>query len=536
MSEETIEAKQLFLTEEIIKKGYDAQEFSVFLTEQKGEEKIDLEYWSMEDLKNAVESFKMSLLKKKNEIEKQNDEHYINRRHSSMDLTDSRKNKNDENEKSFGKTMSFRDDVKIEGKHLFKDIGDINEEDDNLDEDGENETKIKCIKLNENEITNREDLYIKINLPEVTKKNILSNFSEIEIETIPIGYKSIRKINDFEYISKKIPLINSEIFNPILYIHKSESTEAISSDTIIFLDLYMNSLIQSPYFRTLPIVYDFLTKNEEEWEKIKNENYNKIKEVNKRNKIPNLDGYFNLEFEAGDDEKCLKINDELNLKKESFNKLNKNIDELLKMYDKVCSTLKNISQSFGELKNRYISSPDIINLFAHLELIVKVWDEGLSRQKKYLKDEFRFLFRYINKENMSFLKYYENFKTSYDDFKSKFDKMSTILYPSKKDKKILKNLQREFSFNLVNVFGEYKKLNDNQAKRIENKLNKANTNRDTLFNHIENIFGLLNFFNIKEKKEKDKDKDKAKDKEKDKEKENEKDNKEKGNNIKENKE
>ena len=65
MSEETIEAKQLFLTEEIIKKGYDAQEFSVFLTEQKGEEKIDLEYWSMEDLKNAVESFKMSLLKKK---------------------------------------------------------------------------------------------------------------------------------------------------------------------------------------------------------------------------------------------------------------------------------------------------------------------------------------------------------------------------------------------------------------------------------------------------------------------------------------
>ena len=36
MNDETIEAKQLFLTEEIIKKGYDAQEFSIYLTEQKG--------------------------------------------------------------------------------------------------------------------------------------------------------------------------------------------------------------------------------------------------------------------------------------------------------------------------------------------------------------------------------------------------------------------------------------------------------------------------------------------------------------------
>ena len=477
----------------------------------------------MEDLKKTVISFKESKLKK--EYEKSSNKHFEKRRQSSADLSKNRKNKKDMDNKLLGKVATLDNNDKKYRKKLYYNFMTLNNK-DNLDnsksdEDDENNNKIKCIKLFENEITNRNDLYIKLHLPEKTKKNILSSMSEIEIETIPIGFKSIRKINDFEYIHNKIPLINSEIFNPVLYIHKSENTEAISSDSIIYLQLYMNSLINSSYFRTLPIVYDFLTKNEDEWEKIKNENYNKIKEANKRNEIPNLEGYFNLEFEVGDDEKCLKINEELNLKIDTFNKLNKNINDLLKMYDRICITLKNISESFGGLKNKYINFPNTLNLFAHLEVIATVWNEGLSHQKQYLKNQFRYFFKYLNKENISFLKYYENFQTSYNEFKSKFDKMSKTLYPSKNDKKMLKNLQKDFSFKLVNVSEEYKCLNESQGKRIEVELKKVSAERNILFMHIDNIIGLLNFFNIN-KKEKVKEKESI--------------NKEQFNNIKENKE
>ena len=512
MNDETIEAKQLFLTEEIIKKGYDAQEFSVYLTEQKGEEKIDLEFWTMEDLKNTVKSFKELKLKK--EDEKPSSKRFIKRRQSSAGLSNNRKKIKNRDNNSLGKATTLDGVQKNNRKKLYYNYISLNNE-DNLDnsksdEDDKNNNKITCIKLNENEITNRNDLYIKILLPEKSKKKILSSKSEVEIETIPIGFKSIRKINDFEYIHNKISLINPEIFNPVLYIHKSENTDAISSDSIIYLQLYMNSLINSSYFRTLPIVYDFLTKNQNEWEKIKNENYNTIKETNKRNEIPNLQGYFNLEFEVGDDEKCLNINEELNLKKEAFSKLNKNIDELLKLYDRICITLKNISESFGGIKNKYINFPNNLNLFAHLEVISQVWSEGISSQKQYLKNKFKYFFRYLNKENTSFLKYYENFKTSYNEFKSKFDKMSKTLYPSKKDKKILKKLQRDFSFKLVNVSEEYKILNESQGKRIEAELMKVCNEKNIIFMHIDNIIGLLNFFNIhkKEKKEEEKEKNK----------------------------
>ena len=321
MDDITIEEKQSYLTSEIIKQGYDAQEFSVFLSDQKGEERIDLEYWSMEDLKKAVENFKQSILNKNME---KNSEKLSKRRHSSAGHNDKRKNKKKEEVENYEKTGSQnqikRKNLTIKkGKKidLFNDMMDSDEDnelsDNNSIDEELDETKIKCVKLSENKITNRNDLYIEINLEEKIKNSIDLNSIEFMVETKPIGFKTKRKINDFEYLNQKLPLINSEIFNPFLYLNKSNSKEINSNETIIYLKLYMNSLIQNPYFRTLSIVYDFLTLSIEEWEKIKIDKYDQIKEANKREKIPNLEGYFNLEIEAGDDEKCLKIKIEKSL-------------------------------------------------------------------------------------------------------------------------------------------------------------------------------------------------------------------------------
>ena len=502
MNDYSIISKQQFLTKEIIKKGYDAQEFSTFLTEQKGEERIDLEYWTMEDLRHAVDSFKEEKMIK--DIEKSN-EILNKRRHSSADNTKNRKRNNNKAD-LFGKTISFKNNENNEiskGKHLFKDFFEINNNNqENLGQkdDNENQFKIKCIKLEENDITNREDLWIDIILPDKNRTKILSNISELIIETNPIGFRSIRKIYDFVFLHKKLALINSEVYNPCLYINKSENNEEISKESIIYLNLFINTLIKNSYFRTLPIVYDFLTKEQKEWEKIKHEIYDKIKEINKADKIPNLNGYFNLEMNAGDDEKSLNINEELALKIEVFNKLNKNIDELLKMNKKMNLILKTISETFGELKNRYINSPDTTNLFAYLEIITKIWGDGYITQKEYIINEFIYFFRYMNMENKFFMNYYDNFKQCYYNFKSKFDKMSKILYPSEKDKKILKNLQREFSFKSNNVKDEYQKLNEIQGKRIVYKLNKISNNKKVLFKEVENIQGLLNFVNKKQVK------------------------------------
>lgn len=486
MSDESVHEKQTFLINEIIKKGYDPQEFSEFLSELKGEEKIDLEYWTMEELKNAVDSFTQSknINSEKNEI------------NNSPEPSDIHQNKkNNKNRKNDNKKSS---------KNLFEDMSDSDEEEDNnfdiniLIKDIK-ESKIECVKLKENEITKREDLYIELSLPSKTKSYVFTSSTEFVIEAKKLGWKTKRKISDFEYLNQKLNLINPEMFNPFLYINKSNSIDAINNDATKYLQIYINSLVQNSYFRTLPIVYDFITLSPEEWEKIKVKKYDLIKEPNQRSQIPNLEGYFNIKIEKENIENYLKIKNELVLKNQSFSKFNNYIEDLLKAYYKIGLILKDMSECFKEVINGYINDPDMANLLAHLEVIGKIWEESYTSKKTFVSNEIKYFFKYINKENNSFLKYYNNFKKNTDLLKSKYIKVNNIQNPSQKEKNILNDIKKEFAFKLVNISEEYKKLNENQAKRIAKKLSKIYNDKSKILQDIDTIFEVLSLF--KEKKD-----------------------------------
>lgn len=479
MSNESVHDKQAYLINEIIKKGYDAQEFSEFLSELKGEEKIDLEYWTMEELKNAVDSFIQSKNKnnEKNEIE---------------NLPEQTDNQNKNNNKK------LKNGNKKKSKKLFEDMSDSDEEDTNIDINviiqDIKESKIECLKLKENEITKREDLYIELRLPSNSKINMFTSSTEFIIETKKLGWKTTRKINDFEFLNQKLNLINPEIFNPLFYINKSNSIDAIMTDATKYLQLYINSLIQNSYFRTLPIVYNFITLNPEEWEKIKVTTYETIKEPNQRSQIPNLEGYFKIKIEKEDMENYLKIKNELELKNKSFSKFNNYIEDLLKAYDKIGLILKDMSECFKEVINGYINDADMTNLLAHLEVIGKIWEESYTSKKSFINDEIKYFFKYMNKENNAFLKYYCNFEKNIDLLKSKYIKVINIENPSQKDKNILNDIKKEVAFKLTNISEEYKKLNENQSKRIKKKLNKIHDDKKNILKDIDTIFELLSFF------------------------------------------
>ena len=102
------------------------------------------------------------------------------------------------------------------------------------------------------------------------------NSMQYIIETNPIGFKTSRELKDFEYLYEKLPLINSKVYNPILI---SNYLKKDSNKQILALNLYINAIIERAYFRSLPIIYDFLTLSLEDWEKAKIEKYDKIKEA-----------------------------------------------------------------------------------------------------------------------------------------------------------------------------------------------------------------------------------------------------------------
>ncbi len=64
--ENDTEQKQTYLRENILNKGYSADEFMSFLNSKKGEKGLDLGNWSLEELEQTVSEF----IEIKNELEK----------------------------------------------------------------------------------------------------------------------------------------------------------------------------------------------------------------------------------------------------------------------------------------------------------------------------------------------------------------------------------------------------------------------------------------------------------------------------------
>ena len=533
--EESIEEKQLYLRTEIIMNGYDAHDFSIFLANLKGEEKIDLEYWSLEEVKNAVETYKkLKLIEKQKESQitpeedKTNQNTDKNKKHFQLLRPQKRRQSSAEPKR---KTLKLDDNIDGKNKNLNikkhkkeKKVKISNKELDNdennnivLDFDiilsgkkknknkdifyleEKEENKILCEKLEKNELTDRNDLIIVVSSPTKIKKKMFVNSMQYIIETNPIGFKTTRELKDFEFLYEKLPLINSKVYNPLLI---SNYLKKDSNKQILALNLYINAIIERAYFRSLPIVYDFLTLSLEDWENAKIEKYGKIKDANMINQIQNLEGYFNLEIKPGDKEYFLKIKEDINHKSEAFKQFNNAMEGLFDIMEKMSSAIKILKNALAELKNKYSINKKCSNYFANLEIIVQEWGEGYLKQKNYLNDELKYFFKYMDKENNAFLKFYENFKSNFDTYKSKYEKYRKNNIQTEKDKDTFKNIKKEIKFSIINTKEEYEKLNIRQASRIENLLFKCGIEKEELFNDIQNFSALLNTFNEKREQEK----------------------------------
>ena len=379
--------------------------------------------------------------------------------------------------------------------------------DGDVDNENEDDNIIKCKKLDKNELTDNNELVVVISSSTTIKKNKFLKTTLFKIETNPVGFKATRYLNDFEYLYEKIHLINPKIFNPILSLEKKDFT-----GNVYILNYYINTLIKSAYFRSLPIVYDFLTLPFEDWEQIKAQKYDKIKELCPIKKIQNLEGYFNLEIKNFNEEKYLKIKNNINSRAEAFNKFNNSINELINMMEKISTIILNLSESLCDLKNKHMDNKISMNYLAHLEIMMKEWGEGYITQRNYLNDFLKYIFKYMDKENNAFLKYYDNLKKDYDDLKSKMDKMKKYTNLSEKDKKILKHITKESVLDKINIYEEYLTLNEIRGERLEKLLIKFGANKEVVFSDINSFYELVNVFNAKsieeqQKKEKKLNKD-----------------------------
>ena len=93
--------------------------------------------------------------------------------------------------------------------------------------------------------------------------------------------------------------------------------------------------MENKYFRTLPIVYDFLTLPQPDWNNKVKAKYSKIKEATGFDSMPNFEGKYILKITKEDEMKASKIKTEINdLRKNKFSELtfNEKIEFVWKNY------------------------------------------------------------------------------------------------------------------------------------------------------------------------------------------------------------
>ena len=248
--EENIEYKQQFLRSEIIDQGYNPDDFSEYMANVRGDDNLNLETWSFSDLQTVVEQYKLKISKLSEQ--EQNTESQNNNNNTEENI---QQNENKEKEVKEESLISKEKENKEKKSNEIKFPKEPFEEYEHI---------IKTVKLNDNEITNNNNLFITIKNPvKINPGFFSSSYYQYTVQTNPVGYKAVRKLSDFIFLNEILPLFNSSVFNPVLP-NFEFGLKDDSPKKMLYIQNYMNSLIENKFFRTLPIIFEFLTLSQEE--------------------------------------------------------------------------------------------------------------------------------------------------------------------------------------------------------------------------------------------------------------------------------
>jgi hypothetical protein len=471
----SLEEKQQYLNSEIIQQNYDGNEFSAFISSIRGEQQVDLDTWSFEDLQAVVAQFKAQYQQNQANQENQNEQNVNNEEQNQKQTQE--ESQNQENSPENG------EEQKIEKKPSSE-----NDFPENLLDPLTLVIKTQHLQLNE--ISDNNDLFITISNPQRVKPGLLSiAYFQYDMETQPVGYKVVRKVSDYTFLYETLPLINCAVFNPILP-HFEFGLKDDSPKKMLYIQNYMNSLIENKFFRTLPIVLEFLTLDQPKWNSKRTE-YQKLKTL-PLSKMPTLEGELDVNINKEEDAKALKIKEEINKKTEALDAVNSTMDEILALYDKLNLLYKNLAKSFMDLEKAHENNQILNGFFNRLKSLSEIWSKDYTKQKELLKDDFKYFFKFINKENVSYLRKFEEFRVTREDYRIKYEKLKKLPVRQPKDLEVIKTLRVEYGMQLLMVNKEYHNLLERQAYRCLKQFMKYNENQQIILQDYENCRNLFN--------------------------------------------
>ena len=390
MEEKEQEEKQNYLRQNILDKGYDANDFVSFLQSKKGEAASDISNWSMKDLQEVVQEY----------ILKHTDDKKSSEQVPSQN--------NDNNDNNIQKDNIASDYEIIDKNNLInKDNNNNNNQKErknssNIPLKDENfgiiiSEYIDCQKAETNALNNQENLEITVTDPQKINNGFFSKtYVNFLIKTNPINLKVRRKHYDFVWLRERLSIIYNLNVLPRLPRKGKVNGDNHINKRMRSLQSFLNYILKDNLIKNSQIFYDFLSiEKEEDFEK-KKKIYNKLKTPIEFKDIKSLEGKLKIEVTPQNELLLDKILDNAILNETVLKQINDNFKLLKLEMDSVISRIISFFPMFDKLikaRKVYIPNNVILESYIQLKNIFKSWSEVLKKQnyffskdvKEYLK-------------------------------------------------------------------------------------------------------------------------------------------------------
>ena len=461
------EEKQNYLRENILEKGYDAEEFVSYLTSKKGEEGVNLSNWSLNELKSLVQEYISA--HPRNDIQVPNNmqippqmqnniQQNINPLQNPLQSQDTNITpnmnvdmNNNYNINNINMTMNMNPNMNMAMNNNMinnnlnnpqiqnnmnqnympygPETGVINQPEESTDIYGiTNLDTILCSFTEKTEMSKYENIKVEITFGEKVAGTFFSKaYMTYIITTSPLNLKVRRRYSDFEWL--RIILLNfysSSVIPPIPKKNKiggDRFDENFLVKRMRTLEKFLNSLMEDPVIKSSQIVYDFLSIEEESKFNEKKKYYNNFKLPLYLRDFKSPNGKLDITLNEEREIYYQNIKDHTELNHELLSKLNKNLKSLNNEMNLVINRMDEISKNCEELflnSVKYCDVKEIKISYYQLNDMFKYLSETLKEQSTVININIREYFKYTKNTFRSMkelLTVVENYRQNY--YKSK---------------------------------------------------------------------------------------------------------------------
>ena len=477
---DTEEQKQNYLRENILDKGYEAEDFVTYLTSKKGDEGINLGNWSLEELKSVVQEY----ISNNPLNNKQEGENSTNQANNTIQnnvvqnpiLTQNINNINNLNNIDMNIPPGMNQypypnillnngtmnnnmininnmnlDPNLLNSNLTNNINSGNvflpkDENDNLvNSQGEqtdiygitNTETIYCLFSEKNELSKHDNIKIEIALGEKKPGTFFSKAYQTYIITVPkLNLKVSRRYSDFEWLRQiLVNIFSSSVIPPIPKKNKlggDRFNEEFLEKRTRTLEKFLNLLLEDPNIKSSQLFYEFLSIEElnKFYEMKKHYNHYKLPQTLKEYKT--LNGQLDIKVDDSREIYYQNIKDQTEINQELLSKLNKQFKLLNNEMNMVVLRLEEISKTCEELflhSVKYNENDDIKISYFELNEMFKHWSTALKKQNTLTYINIREYFKF----SKNVIKSMKDLTNSVDNCKQAYYKSKRNLISKKED-------------------------------------------------------------------------------------------------------